>query len=115
MYVESEPETPDDVVTVYNTQGADGGRSMVDGDLFGSPGVQFRVRGHDSVAAWEKADEIQATIARGVYQRTVHIGDVDYLVHSFNRIGDVLPVGPEPTAPGRSVYTVNALIAVKEL
>lgn len=115
VYATGEPASPDAVITVYDTAGTNDGRSMVSGELFGHAGVQVRVRAATHAAGWTKADTVQEALAEDVYQRTVHVGAATYLVHSLNRIGDVLAIGKESPTSKRSVFTLNMVVSVKQL
>lgn len=112
IYVASEPDGPDNCVTVYDTQGQDDGRSMHTGELWNHNGFQVRVRARDhSSAGWPKADEIQTVMAEEVYQDYVTIGDETYFVHAVTRIGDPIPLGKETPSSKRNLYTINATFA----
>jgi Bacteriophage minor capsid protein len=108
----SEPDTPDEVVTVYDTAGLDHGRSMIDGDLMGPSGFQVRVRSKNHATGWLKADAIQTTLA-SLYQRTVRVEATLYKVHAVVRIGDVLSLGKETPTSSRRLFTVNGSVYLK--
>ncbi len=110
-----EPAAPDNCITVYNTQGTDGGRAMVTGELLGNYGFQVRVRAKDTETGWTKADAIQTALAESVYQETVHVGARTYLVHAVSRIGDVFEIGKEVPTSKRSVFTINATVTLEEV
>lgn len=110
-----EPGSPDAVITTYDTQGTDDGRSMIDGELFGNAGVQIRVRSATHAAGWVKADAIQTALAEAVYDETVHIGAATYLVHCVSGIGDVLALGKETPTSKRSLFTLNVTVSLKQL
>jgi hypothetical protein len=114
VFCSSEPASPDNALTVYDTQGTDDGRSMIDGDLFGHYGVQLKVRSRDHATGWAKADAVQKAMA-ALYQLTVSIGSARYLVHCFARIGDVLALGQESPTSTRRMFTVNAIVSIRQL
>lgn len=106
VYATKEPGIPDGVITVYNTDGSNDGRSMVDGDVWGTDGIQIRVRSSAPDAAYDKASEVRQKLI-DVYDRTVTVDGETYVVHCFTRIGDVLDIGTALN-DARSVCTVNA-------
>lgn len=114
VYVSNEPTAPDNVVTVYDTQGKDGGRAMFTGELLGFSGFQIRIRAKDHPTGWVKADTIQTTLAQEVSLDTVHVEDTDYLVHAVSNIGDVLSLGKDPNS-NRRLFTINAIAAIRQL
>lgn len=113
VYATSEPGTPDNVVTVYDTAGLDDGRAMVDGELFRHLGFQVRVRSIDHRSGWDKASEIQNLLARSTYDEVVAMpDDTRYLIHCVSRIGDVIALGKEVPNSKRSLFTVNATVTL---
>lgn len=114
VYDANEPTSPDNCITVYDTQGIGAGRSMIDGELLGFNGFQVRVRGVDHPTGWTKADAIQTTLAKQVLRKVVHVGASNYLVHAASRIGDVLALGKDPDSK-RRIFTLNAIAAIKQL
>lgn len=108
VYVSSEPDAPDNVITIYVTQGSGGGRLMT-GELFGLYGFQVRIRSATHPIGWAKADEIQTALAESVYDETVHVGAVSYLVNCISQVGDILDLGKDATSK-RSVFTLNAQV-----
>lgn len=124
-YVGFEPDgvgVPDDVVTVYDTQGSGGARSMADGgSLFGNYGVQIRFRSTEHRTGWRKADEVQTTLAEheslaATEGRIVTVTDSDgtetlYALFAFVGIGDVLRIGQEPGGR-RCLFTLNAQVVL---
>lgn len=114
---ESEPDAPDECVTVYTTVGKDHGRTMIDGEMQQHYGIQIRVRSRTPTVGWVKADTVATTIAarNQVYDLTVVIESSVYLVHCFANIGDVLPLGKEAPTSKRNLFTINALLSVKQI
>lgn len=115
VYCSSEPDRPDNSITVYDTDGTDNGRTMVDGKLQRLFGFQVRVRSDSHGTGWTKADAIQTALAESVYQETVTVNGRSYLVHAVSRIGDVLPLGKESPTSKRSLFTLNAGVTVRPL
>jgi hypothetical protein len=113
VYAAGEPNAPDNVITVYDTAGTDDGRSMIDGEVMGHNGVQIRVRSTTHPVGYAKADAVWTALCEEVYDNTVTIDGVSYLVHSVNKIGDVLALGKEVPASKRSLFTINAVVSVR--
>lgn len=113
VYSSAEPDRPDAVITVKNTSGIQQGRSMIDGRLFQTYGIQIRVRHGDEPTGWTKADQIRGTLAQSLYQLPVTISSSNYLIHAIVGIGPVLPIGKELPSSKRSLFTVNALMSVR--
>lgn len=114
-----EPGAPDNCITVYATQGIVHGRSMIDGRIVEKRGIQIRIRSQVENVGWVKADAIRTELAESVYQRTVHITSgathTDYLVHSLDRIGEILSIGTESPTSSRNLFTLNAVTHIRQL
>lgn len=116
VYQQNEPDMPDEVITLYDTEATYDGRAMFDGELFQHFGVQARVRSKSSRAnvGWSKADEIRYAWSKSVRRYRLTIGATLYLIHSINRISGVISLGKMPNSP-RNLFTVNAIVAVTKL
>lgn len=116
---EKERDSPDNTITVYDTDGADDGRSMVDGTIFYHYGFQVRVRGHSHQLGWRKANDIRTALAKNVSFTDVTVNDGisagNYVVYSVVRIGGVLSLGWDDPNTRRHLFTVNALVTLRQV
>lgn len=115
IYASSEPDVPDNCITVYDTIGIDDGRIMFDGNLQQHQGVQVRIRSKDHAVGWTKAAVIRSNLAREVYDASIIIDSASYLLHSVNRISNVIALGKEIPTSKRSIFVINAIVSVKQL
>lgn len=113
-YATKEPDLPDDCVTVYNTQGRDNGRIMISGERVEQHGIQIRVRCQDPTEGYTKANEIATSLDEDLYALHLTVGAHTYLIHCFNRTGDIIDLGEERPNSARSVYTFNGLLVIKK-
>lgn len=115
VFAAGEPNIPDDCITVYDTMGVDHGQSMVDLELYQHYGCQIRVRSSDHQTGWDKADAIRRQASR-FGQRSISgpLLSGTYLVWAVAKMGQVLPLGKESPSSKRSVFTVNAQLAVDQ-
>lgn len=107
--VNKELDSPDETVTIFDTQGKDDGRSMIDGTRDEHPGIMLRVRARSIPAAHNKAKELASTLDT-LYQEEVRIGDEEYLLHSVSRVGNPIPAS-DPNSE-RKLFTVNCLVCI---
>lgn len=118
-FVGSEPGSPDNVLTVFNTAGRDQGRHMIDGTRQTFPGVQIRVRSALPAVGYSKAGTIADALDASVYNRTVNVETINgvaaasYTVHALSRTTDVLDIGKDVPNSRRSIYTINATVTLK--
>lgn len=113
IYYPTEPERPDNCITVQTTQGVSTGRRMVDGKVTRQLGFQIRIRGRDDLVGYAKAKAILQLLEESVRLTEVAISGTSYTVQCVVGIGDIIPLGTEPNG-SRSLFTINALAVVKQ-
>lgn len=111
--------TPDETITVYDTAGTGDGRTMPDGAAHEHQGFQVRVRSRTHRGGgWAKANVVRETLARSVELTTVTFTEdgvtYRYLVRCVTGIGSVIVVGKETPTSRRSIFTLNAVVALEQ-
>lgn len=119
-YATDEPDSPDSVITVYDTQGRDDGRSMIDGERYEHHGFQIRVRAPTHRIGQLKAQQIKVVLDQAVVHRTVTFNDQNgtsrsYDVPCVSRTSDVIPLGKDTPSTKRRLFTINAVCPIGEL
>lgn len=104
--------SPDETITVKNTQGSDDGRMMGNGRLVYHYGMQVRIRALDEQTGWVKAETLRAALAESVKRTVVAVGANSYKVHAVTHIGPVIPIGDETPQSKRKVFTINCTAAI---
>lgn len=112
--VGAEPDTPDEVITVYKEADVHQGRSMIDGEVFERNGFSIRVRAQTENSGWGKMDDIVAAFDKSVNRTTVSISDTDYLVHAISRTSSALHIGTQSPDTELELFTLNCTIAVRQ-
>ena len=114
-----EPNSPDNVISVFGTAGKGFGYAMVNGESMGHDGFQVRVRGKDYKTAFRRADAIATELTETVYQQIVTIVEdsvtYQYLIAAIGSIGDVLDNGADDTPASRHVFTINCTASIEAL
>ena len=113
-YVSSEPSSPDNCLTVYDTDRQSDGRAMVDGEEFHHYGVQIRVRSVDFRTGYVKADALHTVLTEGLYQEAITIDGHAYNIAAVCKTS-VRSLGRDSTSTKRSLFTVNAILALEVL
>ena len=108
IYDTSEPDSPDNCITIYGSTGFEGGRLQYSGQVLISYGIQVRVRSLDPEVGWLKIHEIARAIDESIYQETVTLDSSTYFVQSLSRTGDVIELGKDFQSSERYLFTVNA-------
>lgn len=111
VFATGAPNSPDNVITVYDTAGESQGRSMINGELYTLYGTMVWLRAADAVTGFMKADAVRKAMAL-TYQKNVTIDGKTYQIHCLSRIGTVIPLGNETPTSKRSLFTINALATI---
>lgn len=106
--VNGEPDLPDNCLTVYDVAGRDDGY-VAFGERQTWHGIQVRIRSSNPEAGYAKANDIAIYLDTPVIDAQVTIASAVYLVRSFNRTSDVLPLGRDAPNSNRRVFTIDAL------
>lgn len=120
VFVSEEPDTPDDVITIYDTVGTREGRSQIDGEVQEHEGIQIRIRSTDYDTGHRKTDAIKVAVDITTYRNTVGIssvlgtGTMQYFVQAISRISMTGGLKESPTSK-RNVFTINAVVALREV
>lgn len=115
IYDANEPDLPDNCITVFDTSPVSDGRSMIDGETFDHFGIQIKIRSKDHRTGWTKANLLHESISKSVYQESITISGVAYLVHCISRISNVLVLGKSDEKTNRRMFTLNALVSLKQV
>lgn len=114
VHAMSEPPSPDDAVTVYDTAGVVHSKDHPFGFVEEHHGVQVRVRSAEAPAGAAKALAL-AQALDAVSRRAVAVGARTYCVHNVSRTGTVLSLGKDDPVSKRSLFTFNALVYLRML
>ena len=114
-YASDEPDTPDNVVTIYDTQGRDDGRSMIDGERYEHHGIQIRVRAQSHVVGFLQARQIAVVLDQAVFRVGVTIAGHNFFVPCVSRTSGVIPLGRDTPNTKRRIFTINAVCPIGEL
>lgn len=103
---------PDEIVVVYDTQGVDDLRTMIDGKLYTHHGIQLLIRAATKGRGYAKAMAARNYLAEAIRNTYTTVVETRYLVHAVTKIGDVIPIGTDPGTSKRTMFTVNATVAM---
>lgn len=108
-----EPNAPDNVITIYDTEGRLRARRQIDGQQMTQHGIQVRVRGNQPTTLYVKANDITTALDSSINTYTVTLDSSTYCVQSIGRIGDIVHVGKDEESKN-TIVTINALMLVKQ-
>jgi len=123
IYIENEPDNPDNIISVFTTASVLQGRDQNSGEMNEFYGFQILIRNADLNNGWEKAKQIQNALDSVINRNTVTILDTtgtansSYLVHSITRTSGILVLGKEGSGGGRTdrnLFTINAIASIEE-
>lgn len=113
VYASSEPDSPDNCITVFDTEGVKTGRLMVGGEVTEHHGIQIRVRSVDFPTGYAKARAIAVSLDEELYYDPVTMESSIYNVRCFNRTSGVLSLGKDVPNTKRNLFTINGLLSVR--
>lgn len=113
-FVSLEPDSPDNAVTVYGTEGTDSGRTMNDGKRLVHFGFQVRIRASSFATGWAKVRAIRDGMDESIRNLEVKIGTAWYLIAAVSRTGEPIPLGFAPGSK-RRLWTINAKAAIRRI
>jgi len=115
-----EPDTPDSVITVYDTTPKMQGRFMINGEVQENPGIQIRIRDANHDDGFAKANAIMIALDQSVRLTAVTVEDAvgtgitEYLIHNVSRASGVLPIGTETPTSRRHLFTLNVSVTLRQ-
>lgn len=114
IYTSQEPNTPDNCITTYNTQGQLQGRIQKSGLYVEKPGIQIRIRATDHTTGHSKAKSIEAALD-AVYDDNVTISSNSYEVHAVHRTASIAYLGKDSPSSNRHLFTLNVTVTIRQL
>lgn len=113
IFIASEANTPDSVLTVYNTTSIIDGQSHIDGEVYEHYGFMIRIRSYRNDVGYLKANAIAKSLAEDVVNNLVNIDGTTYIICACNRKGGVNDLGKvESPTSERNVFTINYTAAI---
>jgi hypothetical protein len=116
VFVNGEPDAPDDCLTVYDQGGQDDGGLMA-GELQAHYGVQVRCRTRSQAMGWVKLWAIRDALGDLAPNQTVAMTEgtpASYLVRCYAGIGQALSLGRDGNS-SRRLLTLSALASLDQL
>jgi hypothetical protein len=114
IHASSEPDSPDDLITVYDTTGVTSGRIQRTGETVEHRGITIQVRGTDHQTAWAKADALRVALDESISTSPVTIGGYSYVVYAVTVKSGPLSLGTEPNT-NRFLFTINAVMSLRQI
>ena len=112
VFATSMPDTPDNAICVYDTEGKGEGREHISGATHFQHGIQVRVRSSSHKVGYQKAGDIILAFD-ALHRAEVPLGSDTYMIHAVNMTSPILPLGlDEAPASRRRSFVINALVIV---
>lgn len=110
-YVGNHPDSPDNLVCVYDDDGRIDGREHVTGETLEHYGIQIKCRATDTSTSFGKLKRI-CEFADSIHRFTVNLSANEYLIQALTRTSPIIDIGPENQDKHRWIHTVNFLVAL---
>lgn len=91
-FVNIQPDSPEENITIYDTDGKLQGKSVSGGVTVEKYGCQLRIRGKDHNATRKQLNRISSWIDE-VFNLTVTLDEQDYTVQNIMKSSSILPLG----------------------
>jgi hypothetical protein len=114
IYYSQEPDQPDNCITIYDTSGIQHGRVMPTQEMIEHHGIQVRIRSQSKDAGHLKAQAVVVAMDQLSFMRGVTIDTSHYTVQTIVRKGSILSLGKESPNSNRLLFTVNAVVAIRQ-
>jgi hypothetical protein len=116
IYIDYEPSSPDNCITVYGIVGLNTGRTMTDGERQEHQGFQIRVRSAESRECYIKLQGIAISLDEEVILETVTVDNTPYLIAAVTRTSDIGSLGKEEVPlTKRSICVVDGLVSLRRV
>ena len=107
------PDSPDDLISVYEQDGIIEGFSQIDGEPMEHLGIQVLVRASRPKAGSDKARDVSYNLDQVVLRNTVTLDSNTYEVHNFTKTSGPTMIGKEE-GNSRVLFSLNGLIALRQ-
>lgn len=114
-YVSKEPDTPDNCITIFDTEDVLEGRFMTSGQKQQHEGFQIRIRSVNYSTGHSKCRSIVNTLDTDVLRYDLTIDSIPYRIQSITRLSGILHLGDESPSSKRQLFTINGSISVRKL
>lgn len=120
MFVSREPNTPDSVITLYDTSSRLQGRFQKTGETQEHYGIQLRVRSASYVDGYAKANALTVALDESIKRYDVSMEDVSgtgtstYRVYAVTRTTGVIDIGKDVATSKRNLFTINAVVSLQQ-
>jgi len=109
IFVNVEPNEPDDVITVQDTEGAMEGRLQFPGTISEKPGIQIRIRSRNPNPS--KPYQIRDAMDQTIRNNTVKVSGINYKLVSVSRQSNVISIGRDGNN-GLFLFVINAQVTL---
>ena len=110
VYESKMPDSPDNAICIYNSEGFLGGRSQPDGQTQEKYGIQIKVRSK-LLDGYVKLKHIGSTFDQQLVPMSVIIDTDEYTITSMKRMSSIIPLGMDATSR-RSTWVLNFLASI---
>lgn len=116
IYHDHLPDSPNEALCVYNTDGRLQGRTQVDGYMQEFYGIQIMIRALTPKAGTDKARKLAYALDHRILRNQVTVTDhsdsASYLVQAVTRVGNIISLGRETPTTERRTFTINGVASL---
>lgn len=112
VYIANAPNVPDNILTIFDTEGVKDGRIMIGGMTVKHPGIQIQIRSYDYLVGWDKANAVMVSLSEKVHNMKVILSGSTYMVYALSITSGPISLGKEVSDSKRYLFTVNATVSL---
>ena len=128
VVISSEPDIPDNLLVVFDTEGRQHGRTNPDSERQEHQGIQIKIRSQYHPIGYLKAQTVATTLDK-VFQQLVNVNTVItqppanvpqtitnvYKVANVLITSGVIVLGKETPTSKRSLFTINGVVSLRQI
>lgn len=114
VFFSNRSKSPNDCITIYDTEGITSGRKMKGGEVQEHLGIQVMVRSEDLAEGYRKCHAIILDFDQQVSRTLVPMGSDTYRIQSISRTSAVISAGREK-GTGCRLHSANAVVSLRLL
>lgn len=111
VYVDGEPNLPDNVITIRDTTNRDVGFNQYRKELQEQYGVQVRIRSKNIIVGFPKYNALVVALERYIND-TIIVEGITYSFSSY--VASDMFVGREIAVSRRPIWTINAMLVIRQ-
>ena len=114
VYYSGEPDTPDNLIVVYDVPSIKSGRFQYNGEVQEHHGLLIKVRSTNHATGYAKARAIAIALDENVNLAGITINSNVYKVYAVSRTSDVISLGKDHNTNNLNLFTIDVVASIRQ-